>query len=167
MIVVQVVRIVWTKASRGAPHATARNALPRAFPLAGNPGPYVLERHRLVETAPGTFTASEVERATSLTVPRREAELLIDAREDRLRLGLQWRSGMLGTGQPRRPDRRRAIELRPGQTARLVVNGRHASSAGQWYTQDTFNVALVNELAPGLFTDAPPLAVVRLEADLL
>src|SRR5688572_22776526 len=44
-IVVQHVRVLWTKKSRGAPEAIARNSLPRALPLCPADGRCVYQSH--------------------------------------------------------------------------------------------------------------------------
>jgi len=161
MVVVQVVRIVWTKASRGAPHASRRNALPRAFGVDPSRALYVFERHFIVETAPGEFRNRSVERRTTNRVPSQQEELVLEEHGARLVLGLQWQSyrddsdNLTGTGEPPREGNHRAVEIGIGQTARLVINGRHSSHAEQWYTEDIFNVALVDKVEPDVFTGRP------------
>jgi len=120
----------------------------------------------LVETEAGKFAPQQVSRVTAARVPAGEGELLLDASNGKLELGLKWRPSMSGTGEPPRPEKRRAICIQLGQVARLVINGRHADSSGQRYTEDTFNVALVEELQPDLFIARSPDAFFSMKADL-
>jgi hypothetical protein len=69
-------------------------------------------------------------------------------------------------GQPRRENKRRAITLKPGETARLSINGRHASYSGQFYTEATYNVAFGNNISNDVFIKAEPDSVFDLRADL-
>ena len=137
MLVIQSVQILWTKATRGAPQSNERVALPRAFPLDASSGEYVVQRYRIAEWegfAP-RLIATEIKEA----VPGAEEVLRISRQSDgTFRLGL---AGTPYNGQPTRHPRLNAVHLVPGEYARLVVNARHTTYSGQYYSETVFNVA--------------------------
>ena len=49
MLIIQVVEILWTKATRGAPRAHERVSLPRAFPFSAGDQPCVIQRYQMSE----------------------------------------------------------------------------------------------------------------------
>src|SRR2546423_14994943 len=161
MVVVQVVEIRWTKATRGAPRANERAALPRAFVLSGMQGNYVVQRYRLDEAA--GFRPELLKEASSPVVPRLERSLALKLRDDaHLALGLVWDSI---EGQPRRHPQREAVHLAPGESARLVINGRHTYTSTS-YTEVVYNVAYGETVASNRFLAGPPDHVFSLAADL-
>jgi len=159
---VQQVDILYTKASRGAPQATVRNRLPRAFVMhvAGEPA-FAFAHHRLLEW--NDFQPVLQETGTAAAPPRGQNDLVIGASGDVVTLGLRWRSSI---GQPARHDRPKAITLRPGQTARLIINGRYTSYSGQVYTEATYNVAFGERLPDDVFLASEPADVLDLRAEL-
>ena len=163
MMVVQQVRVVWTKASRGAPGATLRNALPRALPLPLAWARYLSHLCVFTETATG-FEQSDEHHRLEDDYRDHEGELLLDLQGEALTVGYGWTEE---TGLPPRREKRAAMVLQPGELGRLVVNGRHALESGHTYTQDTFNVALAEMARKDLFTSRAPDKVFSLEAELL
>jgi hypothetical protein len=163
MVAVQLVKIVYTKASRGAPGATVRNRLPRTFPLSVSPTRrFLVERYRLLEHEGFVATPPSIEIADE--VPADMDDLVLEEHKDgSLELGLLWR---VETGMPRRDANRRALQLRAGATARLITNGRHTGWDGQWYTEVSYNVALGEQLEANVFLLRPPSEVVDFRADL-
>ena len=162
MLRVQLVEILYTKDSRGAPASTVRNQLPRAFPLnVSSHASYAFETVRLRE-ADG-FSPKLTAREEGVSIPRSQDHLLIEAREDRVLLGLRWSSSL---GQPAREPRPRVIELQPGETAQLIINGRYTSYSGQLYTEATYNVAFGESLAVDVFLQATAPKVFDLRANL-
>jgi hypothetical protein len=152
MLVVQVVEILWTKATRGAPRSNERVALSRAFAIAGDKGEYVIQRHRMAEWE--SFRPNIVKAETKPSVPGSEESLRIARGE----LG-SFTLGLLGTphdGQPKRPGLPKAIELKPGQYVRLTVNARHTNYSGQYYSETVYNIACGEEVMPDRFLSGPP-----------
>ncbi|WP_200232397.1 hypothetical protein [Rubrivivax gelatinosus] len=152
MLVVQVVEILWTKATRGAPRSNERAVLPRAFAMAGDKGEYVIQRHRMAEWE--NFRPSLMKVEAKPSVPGSEGSLRISRGE----LGT-FAIGLLGTphdGQPKRPNFSKAIDLKPGQTVRLIVNARHTNYSGQYYSETVYNVACGDDVAPDRFLSGPP-----------
>ena len=163
MLWVQLVEILYTKASRGAPAATRRNQLPRAFPVTfPSDASYGFERYRCLEWSHFAPTLELAE--PSEQTPHAQGDLVIEVEEPAVLLGLRWNSAI---GQPPRRHRLRAIALRKGQTARLVINGRHASYSGQIYTEAAYNVAFGDRLQRDAFTRGSFDQILDMRAELL
>ena len=152
MFIVQIVEIIWTKATRGAPRSNERVALPRAFLLDTTPAQYQVQRYRMAEWE--SFRPTVVQRDLKPSIP---------ASEDQLRIAPlgpnQFALGLLGAshgGQPRRHPVPEALVIQSGQFARLVVNARHTSYSGQWYSETVYNVAYGDDLASDRLLTRPP-----------
>jgi hypothetical protein len=162
MVWVQQVDILYTKASRGAPQATERNRLPRAFALRSAGGhAFYFEHYKLLEAK--DFTANLEECLNATAPPHRQSDLVMELAENGLTLGLIWNNLI---GQPRRRDKPRAITIKSGQTARLSINGRYTSYSGQIYTEATYNVAFGDTISTDVFIKGEPDSVFDLRADL-
>ena len=162
VIWVQQIDIIYTKASRGAPQATIRNRLRRAFAMLGGGGDaFYFEHYKLLESK--DFVSNLHETSSAASPPKRKNSLVIELAEKSLTLGLMWNASI---GQPRRNSKARAVTIKPGQTARLSINGRHASYSGQFYTEATYNVAFGDRIPAGVFLNAEPDSVFDLRADL-
>jgi hypothetical protein len=123
-----------------------------------------IERHCFVESSAGGFDQKPVEKTELESAPAEVEDLTLELQGAVLHLGLCWDERR--TDAPWRPQRARVIALSPGSTARLVINGRHSSWDEQWYTQHTFNVAFMNDIAEDVFVARPPEQVFTQEADL-
>jgi len=144
MLAVQAIEILWTKATRGAPRALERVALPRAFPVDGLPSRFLLQRYLLAEWK--DFEPILVKSEQSDQVPRSEGVLSIASGAES-----SFVLGILGTpngGQPRRNALLHAVQLLPEQAARLIVNARHSNYSGQYYSETIYNVALDGHAVP-------------------
>jgi len=161
-IVVQQVAVRYSKATRGAPGAIHRNTLPRAFPLIAVQAPYVCQRHSLVEQG-DSFTHRLMDERVAEEPPTSERDLALRGNRGLLLVDVHWSPF---AGKPRRGNRNGVLALRVGERGRITTNGRHTSYSGQWYTRDTYNVAFVEEVSAGLFTDRPPDREVSFERDL-
>ncbi len=162
MLIVQIVDIVWTKATRGAPRSNERAALPRAFPLDGTEGVFVVANHTLRE--PEGFVPRHESTTSSPWVPPSIHVLTLLARPDG-----GFVVGVLGTphaGQPPRRPQLEAAFVVPGEFLRVVVNARHASYSGQCYSETTFNVACGPRISGDRFVAGPPDRIVDLRVDL-
>jgi hypothetical protein len=163
MLVVQIVEILWTKATRGAPRANERAALPRQFTLSGQTGAYVAERHRLAEWE-ANFASQPVRVDVKPAVPGSEGELRITQGHDgNVHLGL---NGTSSGGQPRRAFIADGLVVKPGGYVRLLVNARHTSYSGQWYSETVFNVAMGQHISANRFLSAEPDQILDLKANL-
>jgi hypothetical protein len=152
---VQLVEIIYSKASRGAPGATVRNQLPRAFAIHGGPEPFYSEHWKCLEDA--GYAPRLVHSRSADELPRRDAQLTCKLGPASVKLGL--RRPAWSAGQPRRRDVPTAVELRPGQTARLITNHRHSGYRGWHYTEATYNVALGDDIPPDVFLLGEPTAI--------
>jgi len=161
-VAVQIVEILWTKATRGAPRASERVALPRAMPLTAMDAHYQAEYFRIAEW--NDFRVDRLASGTAPSLPRLERSLRLQWLDDgQLALGL-----LPGTreGKPPRAPRPQAIRLAPGEYARLMINGRHVSYSGQFYSEVTYNVAFGGDFHPERFLGATPDREFKLLADL-
>ena len=151
MLVVQVVEILWTKATRGAPRANERVALPRSFVFEGKAGSCLIQQYRLVEWE--DFAPKLVKSEQLQSPPGSVGALRIASLANKV-LTL----GFLGTphsGQPTRHPVPEAITLSPGQYARLIVNARHTSYSGQHYSENVYNVASGLDVPTNRFLQVP------------
>lgn len=161
MLVIQLIHIQWTKATRGAPRARERSAIPRRFMLSGERGPCVIERHAFSES--NGFAPAPPRVKVLDAVPRAcEALLLLAPQADGT---VQVGFGSYG-GAPARRPRPQAMRIAPGEWGRLAVNARHASYDGQWYTETVAHLAAGDRIAPNRFLDGEPTHVLDLMADL-
>ena len=162
MLVVQLVTICWTKATRGAPLSNLRAELPRAFAIDGAPAACRVQRHGIAEW--DGFAPAPVQLESLAALPGSVGVLRVAPHKDGV-LSL----GILGTpfsGQPPRRAIPDAITLLPGQWARLVLNARHTSSRGQYYCETVFNVAWGEAIARDCFLAGAADHVLDLKADL-
>ena len=161
MLVLQVVEILWTKATRGAPRANERVALPRAFTFAAGSQACLIQHYQQAEWDDFTPRLRQQEER-SIPPASMDALQLISLGSDRYSLGI------LGTphdGQPRRHPVLRAITLHRGETARLIINARHTSYSGQYYSERIYNVGCGTHLPADLFLH-PPTHLLDLKAHL-
>ena len=93
----------------------------------------------------------------------RELELMLAHRDGQLRVGYEWSRQ---TGLPWRHTKEHALLLEPGEYGRFVVNGRHTGESNHFYTQETFNITLLNRVTSDAFTSREPDKVYSMEEDL-
>src|SRR3569623_481389 len=147
---VQIVDIAWTKATRGAPRANERAALPHAFSLEPLASPFVLQRYCILERegfAPRHLPAEAKDSIHSSVGMLR----IVSESDGTFRLGF-----MSGSGQPQRFRRNQVLRMAPGEYVRLVTNARHTSSSGQHYSETVFNVTCGEGVGVDRFLKTPP-----------
>lgn len=163
MLVVQVIEILWSKATRGAPEANIRAKLPRALAIELFDAPYVLHHVRMAEWEED-FSPRLVKAESKESVPRTEGGLSIQSDDHS-----SFRLGLIGNpsgGKPHRHPANRVLTLLPGEFARLVINGRHTSYSGQWYSEYVYNVASGSQVPANRFLLANPEHEFSLAANL-
>ncbi|MGY0231041.1 hypothetical protein [Longispora urticae] len=130
--VTQWVRTSWTKASRGGPAATRRNATPPGYPLPLTTAPLL---HDVTLNERDDFTPAFEHRhaapTTLVGLRIRERNGLLDIRFDGATPGMPhrvWRPG--------------PVLLAPGEWLRWRINYRFSHCCGGWsYRADTLNLA--------------------------
>lgn len=162
MLVVQVVDILWTKATRGAPRAAERVALPRAFPISAVAPGCLIQSYRMAEWEAFRPTLAKTELLDH--VPGSEGVLRITSR-----VGQVFTLGITGTphnGQPRRHAVSELLQLMPGERARVALNARHSSYSGQHYAETIFNVTSGDAIPADRFLRGQPDHDIDLKAHL-
>ncbi|MEU4704635.1 hypothetical protein [Nonomuraea dietziae] len=133
-IVVQWVRIYWTKDSRGGPGAVRRSALPEAFPLPEAEPPFVHEVLMLErdDFSPSMTVTSGLPPETKVELTEADGHLHILPVRD----PPEWANNGLDLAW--RPA---AVTMRPRQTLRWQLNHRFTTERGWCYRLDTLNVS--------------------------
>ncbi len=164
VLAIQVITVFWTKSGRASPVAARRNQIPRAFELRRHGGSLnVIQRHAFHETASGDFSSHPPSCGRAPNPLKGIDGLMLDHAGEGLSIGFWWDLGV--HGMPYRNCSRRLVELKPGESVQLRVNGRH-SGEGHWYTQHTFNVAYAPRLHERVFLDRDFTHAVSLEENL-
>ena len=143
MIVVQRLVTEWTKASRGAPGATRRNATPEAAPLApvlpGRPDGYL--EHQVVFDEAHAFAGREnvawCEELPAEVGRRGRSPVVLELEEGAL--VVSFRGGTAGEAFGR-PANRRCFALALGTQGRVTFNGRFTTCGccgGAWIYRKT------------------------------
>ena len=151
MLAVQWVEIFWTKATRGAPRANERVALPRAFAWVVPQGGVLATQHYRLHEEDG-FQPRLVDEEVAVQ-PGGVIDMLACKR-----MADGWELRLLGTpgdGQPRRPRMERALCLHDGEAACIVVNSRHTGYFGQFYRETIYNVACGEQVPVERFLRPP------------
>jgi hypothetical protein len=167
ILIVQQIQTYWTKASRGAPAAVRRNAVPEALPVpapgAHWPGPAPSRLHHKL-----WFSESKDFRTPA-------EEVILDPVFNPLPVGCvsilhrdevvwtEFRYDGQFAGQPDRGVLRKKIRTGPNEWAQVAYNGRftHGYDGYQWYVKLVVNVGVFSEFAADVFTRAKPTAVFR------
>jgi hypothetical protein len=141
MLVVQEIETVWTKQSRGAPGAVARNAVPDRLRFTPPPGRVEGLEHLAVYLEKDGFVVRE-----SLRSIDAEAALqygCVRLVGDLNRLGAFWQYDPGIAGAPKRKSTAKEIfDLTVGQWGSVRYNGRMVDYGGWWYRQVVLNVGI-------------------------
>jgi len=165
LIAIQELSTHWTKAARGAPLATLRNASPRTLRLPDVPKRSgvsdILHRVRFDERV--DFEPRQLDEAV---LGRRYSEihgLTVVHDVHRARVTYSW---TMACGAPERPAST-PIWLAPGEWCQVLHNGRFALDSAPWTYQSTvINVALLAEFEADVFLKGSSTRVVDCLADL-
>lgn len=169
MIVVQRLVTHWTKASRGAPAASARNATPEALALpAALLSAEAACLHHAVDFREGRAFQPEERAGTDGHVSPmapwlgKPCSVRFDLAPGRLDVSFR-RDSDLGDGSGRPPDGP-CFVLAPGQWGRVAFNGVFGDhDTGEWYYEkEVFNVAHVDAATADLFLAAPTFACLHM-----
>ncbi len=165
LLVVQEIRVTWTKAARGGVNAGRRNAVPHVLPLNDLPSldktlattPIVLihQQHRFAEAAdfqtptPVTTTRA-VTAQDKLFFPGTRLKIAPSA------VTVIYRYTWAATGAPTRYPVARSISLAAGQWGQVQFNGRFGWDAPWSYHLTTLNIGLFTLLEPKVFLNSAP-----------
>jgi hypothetical protein len=178
MIIIQQIRVTWSKKSRGAPGAALRNAVPKSIPVELEECTFLFESYIFEEW--DSFKQKWAVHSANNLIPYHVGNLLLKYQNEALDIGFQWeyRIGKIalgkirgvspwkfgsGVGYPYRHDIRSAFHLSSGMFGRLIINGlyrRRGSST--WYSQDIYNIAVFEQPTPDLFISREPNRIIDL-----
>lgn len=168
VILVQEIRSVWTKASRGGPAAALRNSVPEAAPFptaaARPPADRIFHQALVYGEANGFASPLKSEFAVSDAASLAVGCVKIHVSAGRLLVAYEYdhRAG----GLPPRLDRPdEEITLPPGSWARVKHNGRFTGDEW-WYEKLVVNVGLFRRPDPAAFLATPPPHEINRLADL-
>ncbi|MDH3741309.1 MAG: hypothetical protein OER56_06880 [Hyphomicrobiales bacterium] len=164
MIVIQHIKVIWTKKTRGGKGAAVRNGVPQAFALlpVSSDADCALQSVRCEEHL--DFQPVCAREAPVTQFPANWRCLGLSLSKDRFDVRFRWSPAQCGA--PERHDFD-AFSLAKGDWSRLVCNGRSSDSVGHWYYQlDTYNIAFTEGFSAGLFLDTAPKRETSLLASL-
>ncbi len=162
MIVIQIVEILWTKATRGAPRSNERVALPRAFAIAPFNGDVSIQYLCMAEWKDFRVDSRESRQGSLSRIHEGAIGLQLESPS---LLGIDFIGEGL-SGQPRRRSASNVMRLSQGQYGRLIVNQRHSTHSGQYYSEDIFNIAFGEDIAADCFVASVPDAIRDFRIDL-
>ncbi len=161
-IAVQHIRIIWSKQSRGMPQAQIRSLLPRNLMIGHDlKDKYNYCLYQMLEKT--HFSCQTVSVIHQDFIPLLAGNCL-RLREENGQLML----GLLANefGQPYRYPKAEALRLQPNQSAQLSINHRYTSYAGQYYSEDIYNVVYGEVIKQDAFLNQPTTKYLNLMADL-
>jgi hypothetical protein len=137
VVLVQRIRTVWTKESRGGTGAQRRSATPTAFVLPRLPAPKHLILHEVSLNEATDFAIEEREHERDLgTLDLGWVVIAASAHQ----VAVRFASPSEQSGEPR-VRARDAFSLDRAQWGRVAYNLRHGAERGWWYEQVLINVA--------------------------
>ena len=156
VVIVQVVRTTWTKASRGQPGASARAAVPLAFAVDGTPSgdrtDAVLVETIEADETDGFTTVHRTEPIDALPVRIAHLDIALDG--ERL---VVTRRVEKGTGWPARSPAIVAFRLGVGEWGRIVRNHRFSGYSQEWsYEKTVVSIAHLATVDRRVFVDTEP-----------
>jgi hypothetical protein len=160
IVVVQQVRTIWTKKSRGGPGAVRRNVVPEAcaIPLKQIPERGIELIHHEVTFREKDAFAKPIHKVTINTTLRPLAVgcVAIHIGADHVTMEFQYRADCAGA--PNRGWAQRIIPLAIGEWGQIAYNGRFAPGwhGDWWYEKTVVNAAIVDHLSDHLFTGESP-----------
>jgi hypothetical protein len=165
LILLQVIRTVWTKASRGGALASRRNAVPDALPFLAalpprHPQGILVHRVEFTEKAgfslPASADSDSVEESSTrilgVLVERLGSNLHVTLDLDPARgvSGAPPRIAAIHGGAP--PE----FSLQTGEWGRVSYNSRYSPDEGWWYEKVVANTALLEKFDPRVFLRTDP-----------
>ena len=160
-IVVQSIRVQWTKQSRGGTRATRRNTVPVALPLPvmdlrDIDHPIILIQHDLHYDEPDFAISHQSFDVGQMAFNTRHELRCVDVWAQRAHLRVRYQYGRYCAGAPERSASPKTLDLGLGDWGRVIFNERFGWASGWSYHQQVHNIALVSELDADLFLSEPP-----------
>ncbi len=163
-VLIQLIRTVWTKASRGGALATRRNSVPEALPFTARPGCSLSSGilvHRIEFEEADRFEHPALD---ELEISEGDAVRVLGIIAERLGARVRLTLDLDPVRVEGMPYRRRAIfglpppslTLEEGRWGRASYNFRHVADDGWWYEKVVANIAACEEIDPNVFLEAAP-----------
>ncbi len=168
ILIVQTICSSWTKASRGAPGAVARNTVPECLPISLSnidlSDLRVLYHEIAFEEVTGFQSPKECISINPTIYPRHGCITIERIAKE---VCATYKYNMCG-GAPDRGAERHAIRANVGDWLQMRENGRFSSSwGGDWsYKKVVVNAGLFNNVVAGQFLKTLPVEVFSSMADL-
>ena len=165
MVVVQTIRISWTKNSRGGALAESRNRVPKSFRIPNPAGSGEIIWHHKLITEEKSFDQTDPG-IVRLHVPNerfgtRCAEIAVD--HNSAKLTYRWRDGapprtFMNDAGDYVPVTR-TIKITSGDWASIEYNGRFSGddSGIWWYEQEIVNLGVMLHFSPDFFVRNEPI----------
>ena len=163
MIIVQQIHVRWSKKSRGAPGSDRRNAVPKSLLIDLEECPFLYEKYVFNEM--DSFIQTREVHMVKDLIPDQVGNILLKYQSEELVVRFLWDWDV---GIPKRYDKRSVLHLSTETLGRLVVNGYQGYyyRGINWYTQDIYNFAVVNQPTPELFISRDPEKICDLRVKL-
>jgi hypothetical protein len=167
VLLIQMIRTTWSKASRGGTAAALRNAVPETCRL-----PHLLPRSQPI-TVIHTVQFAEINQFavpthTDVTITVGIDKVRLDSialypSEDTIRVAAEW---LLLAGAPRRRPISNLLELSAQHWVQIRYNLRSGLDDAWRYYKYVFNVGVFTGVSPEAFTTTAPTMIKSFLADL-
>ncbi|MEQ8677094.1 MAG: hypothetical protein RLP44_15070 [Aggregatilineales bacterium] len=158
-VIVQEIKIQWTKASRGGEGASRRNTVPDALTLAKLPQtlpPLPLVHQRTVYAEAADFQPSVTQTEIHDLMLNRHVFIgCVRIISQTAQLQLTYQPGISCAGAPKRTFTRKEFVLKPDTWARIGYNGRFGWASGWSYHKTVFNIAYISATGGDIFANEP------------
>src|SRR5262245_14038081 len=141
MVVVQEIQTSWTKDSRGAPGAVARNAVPERLAFTPSAGRHTVLEHLARYGEESGFVASVTVTSYDAPASLRYGCVPLVVDDSRVQVMWQYDSGYIGAPVRDGPPKE-AFVVSVGQWGCLRYNGRLTYDEGWWYRKAVLNVGI-------------------------
>jgi hypothetical protein len=154
MILVQHIKTIWTKKSRGMPGAAKRNAIPRKLEILNDK--VASCKIFIHEVFAQEWEDFNLEQKTEVFTKSNKYWTLtfLDFKDE---VQILFTYDYYEHGQPNRAAYQKPLlKLRLGETGSLHINGRFSSYSGQYYKQHFVNIGNVCQFNSNLFLENEP-----------
>ena len=142
MVVIQEVQTSWTKDSRGAPGAVARNAVPERLSFIPSAGHHAILEHLARYGEESGFVASETVMSYDTPASLRYGCVRLVVANSRVQVMWRYDPGYIGAPERDEGPPKEAFVVSVGQWGCVRYNGRLSSDEGWWYRKVILNVGI-------------------------